>query len=118
MRQALDQHEWGGLRPSHFRLISSVPAEGATLTQLSELLFMTKQAVGQFVTHLRGTGHLDLLADERDRRRRVVVRTRLGDRTVREVNTVIAGVERHWADEVGHDDYAAFRRVLERITGS
>jgi hypothetical protein len=25
-------------------------------------------------------------------------------------------VERHWADEVGHDDYAAFRRVLERIT--
>jgi DNA-binding MarR family transcriptional regulator len=118
VRQALDQHDWGGLRPSHLRLISSVPAEGATLTQLSEPLFMTKQAVGQFVTHLRDTGHLDLRSDERDRRRRVVVRTPKGDRAVAEVTAVIDEVERAWADRVGREDYATFRRVLEQLTAT
>lgn len=116
VRQLLDQHDWSGLRPSHFRLISSVPPQGATLTELSGPLFMTKQAVGQFVTHLRTTGHLDLAPDERDRRRRVVVRTELGDRTAAELIAVIAAVEQQWADQVGQEDYAVFHRVLRQLT--
>jgi DNA-binding MarR family transcriptional regulator len=116
VRQQLDQHDWSGLRPSHFRLISSVPAQGATLTELSGPLFMTKQAVGQFVTQLRATGHLDLLPDERDRRRRVVVRTELGERAMAEVNAVLAAVEQQWADHVGPEDYATFRRILRQLT--
>ena len=116
VRQQLDQHDWSGLRPSHFRLISSVPPEGATLTELSGPLFMTKQAVGQFVTQLRTTGHLDLVPDGRDRRRRVVVRTELGNTAVAEVNAVIATVEQQWADQVGQEDYAVFRRVLRQLT--
>jgi len=116
VRLQLDQHDWSGLRPSHFRLISSVPPEGATLTELSGPLFMTKQAVGQFVTHLRTTGHLDLAPDERDRRRRVVVRTELGDRALAEVNAFLAAIEQQWADQVGPKDYAIFRRVLRQLT--
>ena len=118
VRQILDQHDWHGLRPSHFRLISSVPPGGATLTELSGPLLMTKQAVGQFVTHLQTTGHLDLAPDERDRRRRVVVRTQLGERAVVEVDAVIAAVERQWADHVGQEDYAVFRRVLQQLTNA
>jgi DNA-binding MarR family transcriptional regulator len=118
VRQLLDQHDWSGLRPSHFRLLSSVPPRGATLTELSGPLFMTKQAVGQFVTHLRTTGHLDLAPDELDRRRRVVVRTELGDRTVAEVNAAIAAIEQQWAAQVGQEDYAVFRRVLRQVTNS
>jgi DNA-binding MarR family transcriptional regulator len=117
LRQELSRHDWGGLRPSHFRLMSCVPPSGATLTELSVPLFMTKQAVGQFVTHLRETGHLDLRADAADRRRRVVVRTELGDRAVQEVSAVIADVERQWAERVGPDRYAAFRGVLEQLAG-
>jgi DNA-binding MarR family transcriptional regulator len=116
LRHHLDKHGRGGLRPSHIRLISCVPSEGATLTELAGPLFMTKQAVGQFVTHLRTTGHLELRPDDRDRRRRVVVRTGLGDRTVAEVNAAIADVERQWADQVGQEDYAVFRRVLRQLT--
>ena len=118
LRQALGQHDWGGLRPSHFRLMGCVPPAGATITELSVPLFMTKQAVGQFVTHLRDTGHLDLRSDERDRRRRVVVRTPKGDRAVAEVTAVIDEVERAWADRVGREDYATFRRVLEQLTAT
>lgn len=117
VRQGLAHHDWGGLRPSHMRLVASVPTAGTTITELSEPLFMTKQAVGQFVAHLRDTGHLDLRADEHDRRRRVVVRTRLGDELVAEVNAVIAGVEAQWADDVGVAEYAVFRRVLEKLVG-
>jgi DNA-binding MarR family transcriptional regulator len=117
VRQGLDQHDWAGLRPSHMRLVASVPSCGTTITELSGPLFMTKQAVGQFVAHLRGTGHLELRADERDRRRRVVVRTPLGDELVAEVNAVIAGLEAQWADQVGPEDYAVFRGVLEQLVG-
>lgn len=118
VRQALEEHDWRGLRPSHFRLISSVPRAGVTITELSEPLFMTKQAVGQFVAQLRGTGHLDLRVDERDRRRRIVVRTPVGDQLVAEVNAVVAAVEKQWADDVGADDYAVFRRVLVTLVGA
>ena len=116
VRQLLDQHDWGGLRPSHFRVLSHVPPEGATLTYLAGPLFMTKQAVGQFVTHLRTTGHLDLRTDARDQRRRVVVRTELGDQTLAEVNAVLAAIEEQWADLVGREEYAVFRRVLQQLT--
>ena len=118
VRQELAQHDWGGLRPSHFRLLASVPTSGVTITELSAPLLMTKQAVGQFVAQLHRTGHLELRSDERDRRRRVVVRTPLGDELVAEVDAAIAGVEARWADQVGPEDYAVFRRVLVELVGT
>ena len=117
LRQGLEQRDWGGLRPSHFRLMGCVPRDGATITELAAPLFMTKQAVGQFVAQLCETGHLNLLVDPQDRRRRVVVRTDLGDRVVAEVTAVIGAVEQHWIEQAGSEDYAVFRRVLERLVG-
>jgi DNA-binding MarR family transcriptional regulator len=117
IRQRLDQHDWDGLRPSHFRLMGCVPPSGTTITELSAPLSMTKQAVGQFVAHLRETGHLDLRPDGRDRRRRVVVRTERGDRVVGEVAAAVADLERRWSAGVGAEDYAVFRRVLTQLAG-
>ena len=115
VRAALAAEDWGGLRQSHFRLLSSVPSGGITVTDLAELLGMTKQAAGQFVTYLTGTGHVRSTVDPGDRRRRVVVRTERGDRTVTAVNARIHRIERAWAREVGAERYAEFRRVLEEL---
>jgi DNA-binding MarR family transcriptional regulator len=71
--------------------------------------------VGQFVAQLEETGHVKVVPDPEDRRRRIVLTTGLGRRTVRAVNETIAAMEDHWAGVVGVERYAQFREVLEQI---
>jgi DNA-binding MarR family transcriptional regulator len=107
--------DWDGLRQSHFRLMYNVPREGISITDLADRLSMTKQASGQFVTFLAGTGHLEVRPDPGDGRARVVVRTALGDRTVKAVLARMRRIERGWAKAVGVERYADFRAVLTEI---
>lgn len=115
IRDTFAAEDWGGLRQSHFRLMSCVPPRGITISDLAEPLGMTKQAVGQFVTQLTASGHLDVRSDPADRRTKVVVLTPLGARTYRAVGARIARIERQWARRVGQEDYAEFRRVLDAL---
>ena len=83
------REDWNGLRQSHFRLMSSIPVAGITITDLADRLGMTKQASGQFVTTLAADGYLDVRADPDDRRARLVFLTTQGVRTLRAVNARI-----------------------------
>lgn len=114
-RQTLLAEARGGLRPSHFRLLSHVPPDGITISELATALVMTKQGVGQFVTQLQATGHLQVTTNDADRRRRVVTRTSQGDQLAADVSKTIAAVEQHWQQQVGVERYLAFRRVLQEI---
>ena len=115
IRDVFAAEDWDGLRQSHFRLLANVPPDGITVTELAELLQMTKQAAGQFVTQLESTGHLETRADPADRRLRVITRTALGDRTTKAVTARIRRIERGWARRVGEERYALFRDVLTEI---
>jgi DNA-binding MarR family transcriptional regulator len=115
IREQFNAEDWKGLRQSHFRVISSVPPDGVTITELGELVGMTKQGCGQFVTQLVDTGHLTVTSDPADRRTRIVKRTALGNRTIRAVTRRIRRIEQDWADQVGADRYAAFRSVLDEL---
>jgi DNA-binding MarR family transcriptional regulator len=115
IRDTFMAEDWNGLRQSHFRLLSNVPRDGIRITDLGDRLNMTKQASGQFVAALIDTGHLEARTDPRDGRVRVVVRTPLGDRTVKAVNARILRIEREWAKVVGPRRYADFRRVLQDL---
>lgn len=114
-RRSFLADEWGGLRPSHFRVIEQVPTAGVSVTDLADRLGMTKQGCGQFVTFLVETGHLVTEPDPVDRRVRLVRRTNLGDDTVRAVAARLADVERDWAELVGPRRYRAFREVLVEL---
>jgi DNA-binding MarR family transcriptional regulator len=115
VRDTFAAEDWDGLRQSHFRLLHHVPREGISITDLADRLGMTKQASGQFVSYLVGTGHLEVRSDSSDRRVRVVVRTPLGGRTVKAVNARIGRIERQWSKHVGAERYAEFRGVLEAL---
>ena len=67
VHRSLPAQAWGGLRTVHLRLLSCVPSSGVTITALAEPLFMTKQAVGQFVTQLEENGHIEVRTDPTDR---------------------------------------------------
>jgi DNA-binding MarR family transcriptional regulator len=116
VRATFAAEDWGGLRQSHFRVMTSVPADGISITELGERVGMSKQGCGQFVSALVETGHLEVATDPGDRRTRIVMRTPLGNRTVRRVAARIARIEAEWAERVGSRRYATFRRVLEELT--
>ncbi len=116
IRDGFRGEDWGGLRQSHFRLMSVLPEDGTSITELAERLGMTKQGCGQFVTALADSGHVEVKTDPADRRVRVVRRTARGDATLRSVNERIQRLEREWADQVGARRYATFRRVMEELT--
>ena len=116
VRDTFAAEDWEGLRQSHFRLLTYVPRDGISVTDLAQALRMSKQACGQFVTQLAATGHLAIRADATDRRVRLVIRTPLGDRTLKAVNARIRRIERSWARRVGPDRYATFREVLEELS--
>jgi DNA-binding MarR family transcriptional regulator len=118
IRQSLTDGDWDGLRPSHFRLLANVAPTGTTITELSTALFMTKQAVGQFVTQLEDSGHLVVRTDEGDRRRRLVQRTSRGEAIVEAVDAHVAALEQSWAAQVGEDRYRDFLAVLAEISQS
>jgi DNA-binding MarR family transcriptional regulator len=118
VRATFAAEDWGGLRQSHFRVMTSVPADGISITELGERVGMSKQGCGQFVRHLVETGHLKVAIDPGDRRTRIVLRTPLGHRTVRRVTARILRIEAEWTERVGSRRYATFRRVLEQLTSA
>lgn len=115
VRDVFAAEDWQGLRQSHFRVISSVPTEGISVTDLGERVGMTKQGCGQFVTTLVGTGHLQVEPSPADRRIRVVRRTPLGNRTIAAVTDRMLQIEQQWAEQVGDRRYRTFRKVLEEL---
>ena len=116
VRAAFFEHDWGGLRPSHVRVLSSVPADGCTVTELAGLVGMTKQGCGQFVTTLVDSGHLAESRSAADRRVRHVRRTPDGDRTLIRFAAVMDSVEQRWRDAVGERRYTVFREVLGELS--
>lgn len=116
IRATFAAEDWNGLRQSHFRLLSAVPARGISITDLADLLGMTKQGCGQFVAFLSQSGHLAVAENPEDRRARVVELTALGQLTVQAVNERIYRIEQEWAAVVGPRRYATFRRVLAELT--
>ncbi|MDQ1632194.1 MAG: hypothetical protein QOJ32_2257 [Frankiaceae bacterium] len=115
VRRMLAEQDWGGLRPAHFRLLEAVPAGGISISALAPALRMTKQAVGQFVTQLVESGHLDVQVAPDDRRRRMVTRTSTGDETVAALAVRLDQLEREWAQRVGTRRYDEFRATLELL---
>ncbi len=107
-----------GLRPSHFRVIDSVPTDdGITVTELAERVGMTKQGIGQFVTQLTRDGYLVTESDPQDRRVRIVRRTPLGNDATHRLAIMLQGLEDDWARRVGKRRYREFRRLLDEIAG-
>ena len=104
-----------GLRPTHFRLLAHAAAPGVRITELSELLGMTKQACGQFVVQLSDSGHVVVEVPADDRRTRVVQRTAQGSAALAQFGTLMTGLERGWAERVGVERYGVFLDVLREL---
>jgi DNA-binding MarR family transcriptional regulator len=112
---AVARAELDGLRPSHFRLLAHAAPPGIRITELSELLGMTKQACGQFATQLSRTGHVVVEVPAEDRRTRRVRRTPLGSSALRDFSRLMTDLEHQWAERAGAERYGVFLDVLREL---
>lgn len=115
MRSALREN-MSGLRASQLRVLDCLPPDGLTIAEIAEVVSMTSQAVGQFVTVLADGGHVRVRTDTTDRRRRIVLRTKSGDRAVNRLRSRLEQLEQAWSNDVGTHQYQQFRDVLQRLT--
>jgi DNA-binding MarR family transcriptional regulator len=114
-RSALATHP--GVRASHIRVLSLIPADGARMTELAARVDMTKQALGEFVAYLAQRGYLTVDQDLADRRARLVRRTARGEQLRRLAEDTIQALEDRWRGEVGGPRYATFKAVLGDLAG-
>lgn len=85
------------------------------MTELAELVGMTKQGIGQFVQQLTDSGHMRTTAHPQDKRLRIVRRTSKGEASVRQLAAVMAKLEESWVERVGRARYRQFRDVLDQL---
>lgn len=101
--------------PTWLRSIALLPQDGARPTELAAGGWVSKQAIGQRVRELVELGLVRTDPDPTDRRAVIVRRTPAGDRVADELRRVIADLENTWAEQVGKDQYATFRAVLDEL---
>jgi DNA-binding MarR family transcriptional regulator len=104
-----------GLRPSHFRLLSLIPEDGARITDLVDDALMTKQALSQFVNSMARLGYTEITGDPADRRAKIVRKSARGREAEGAAMAVLDELEARWRDQVGERRYRELRRTLRDL---
>ena len=104
-----------GLRPSQLRVLDMVPERGVTVSDLADLVGMSKQGIGQFVARLVEGGYLTVEVHREDRRVRVVRRTDRGEEACHLLARILDDLESRWASRIGAARYQEFRAMLDEL---
>ena len=120
--KAVDELHWrladeghAAIRPGHGCVFRFIDLEGSRLTELAERSGLTKQAVGEVVQDLEQLGYVERAPHPTDGRAKIVRLTERGLDGARAAERIFADIEARWADQVGQERMADFRRVLQEI---
>jgi DNA-binding MarR family transcriptional regulator len=103
------------MRTSFGFVIRALAERDRTLTELSELLGVTKQAAIKVVDEMELRGYLTREADPADRRAKVLSLTDKAKRVRRVALRESRRLEKELLDDVGAGDVQAMRRTLLRL---
>jgi DNA-binding MarR family transcriptional regulator len=103
------------MRPAFGFVIRALAEQPRTLTELAELLAVTKQAAIKVVDEMESRGLVERHADPADRRAKVLVLTERGRRVRRAALTASGRMEAELRRDLGDDQVDAFRAVLARF---
>jgi DNA-binding MarR family transcriptional regulator len=103
------------MRTSFGFVIRALAERDRTLTELSELLRVTKQAAIKVVDEMELRGYLTRKADPADRRAKVLSLTDKAKRVRRAALRESRRLEKELLDDVGAHDVQAMRRTLLRL---
>ena len=100
------------MRPAFGFVIRVLAEGGRTLTELAELLAVTKQAAIKVVDEMESLGFLERRPDPADRRAKILVLSDRGRRVRRAALAASRQMERELRRDLGDDQVDAFRAVL------
>ncbi|MGW3344884.1 MarR family winged helix-turn-helix transcriptional regulator [Nonomuraea rubra] len=115
LHRQLAEEGFEGIRYVHGSVFRHIDAEGSRLTTLAERAGLTKQAIGELVGDLEEHGYLERVADEGDRRAKIIRLTEQGRMAQAAAARILADVEQRWSRLLGEDVVAVLRRALEQV---
>lgn len=103
------------LTPALVRLLPHLSRSGIRPTELARRIDVSKQAVGQALADLQARGIVDMVADPKDGRARLVRLTPAGEAAFEHGHQVLAFYEAALATRVGKATVDQLCRALERV---
>jgi DNA-binding MarR family transcriptional regulator len=103
------------MRSSFGFVIRALAAREQTLTELAELLSVTKQAAIKVVDEMEQLGYVERVADSTDRRAKVLRLTAKAKRVRRTAMSASRRIETELRKDLGDDEVDAMRRALLRM---
>jgi DNA-binding MarR family transcriptional regulator len=111
----LVERGFADVRPAHNAVFQYLDGTGTTVSALAERAAMTKQAMGELVSHLEQRGYVDRIPDPNDRRAKLVRPTAKGREVYAVVRELIPELEQRLAETIGPDRVRQLRRDLQTI---
>lgn len=115
LNDALARAGYHDVRAAHAPVFLNIDADGTRSTVLAARARMSKQAMGELLSHLTRLGYVTSSADPNDRRAKLHALTARGLTAFDVARRVIGGFDRWLDDEVGAGQVARLRGTLHRI---
>lgn len=105
---------WTDVRESFGFVLLAARDQPTSITELSALMGITKQAASKLVDVMAGCGYVSRGADPQDGRQRPVILTGRGQELLAAVEQIYAELESGWAQAIGAAQVDSLRRDLLR----
>jgi DNA-binding MarR family transcriptional regulator len=115
LHERLRELGWTDVREAFGFVLLAARDRPTSITELSALLGITKQAASKLVDVMAGCGYVSRGADPADGRQRPVALTGRGQELLVAVEQVYAELEARWAEVIGAARVEAMRRDLLRV---
>jgi DNA-binding MarR family transcriptional regulator len=106
---------WTDVRPAFGFVLLAARDQPTSITELSALMGITKQAASKLVDVMAGCGYVSRGADPADGRQRPVDLTGRGLELLAAVEQIYAELEGRWAEVIGASQVDGMRRDLLRV---
>ena len=115
LHDRLHARGWTDIRPAFGFVLLAARDQPTSVTELAELMGMTKQAASKLVDAMVGGGYVQRGTGSHDGRQRPVTLTGRGEELLSAVEQVYAELEEGWAKLIGASHLDRMRRDLLHI---
>ena len=103
------------VKPAHNSVFATLAEEGSHAADMAVRAGITRQSMGEVIREMVALGILEMRPDPADKRAKLVTYTEHGRWIASHGYQHLVDMEQRFADELGPEDYAVARKVLERI---
>ena len=102
-------------RPAHGTLGQHIADRGSRVTELAQLVQLTKPTVVYLVNDLERLGYVERIPDPADGRAKLVRLTERGAQAQQAAREILREIEQDWTRALGRRDFAMLRELLESL---